>query len=455
MDEYDVVIVGAGSGGYSCALRASQLGMSVLLVERDRLGGTCLHQGCIPTKAMLHAAEVADTVRTAADVGVAARLDGMDWSAFSAYRDAVVGRLFRGLEGLVRSSGVTLVSGDAVLAGPRLVEVGGHRYAGKNLVLATGSVAVPLPGVPFEGRLLSSREALQLADLPGSVVVIGGSVIGVEFASAWRSLGVEVTIVESLPGLVPLEEPSLGKSLARAFRDRGIDVRTGVRVASVSQTEREARVLLETGETLSADVALVAIGRTPNTGGLGLEEHGIVLDDRWIRTDDRLRTTAEHVWAVGDLVRGPQLAHRGFAHGIFLAEEIAGLGPAPVVDELIPRVTYAVPEIASVGLTESGARDRYGDVIETVEYSLAGNGKSLILGGAGLVKLVALRGGPILGVHMVGERMGEQVGEAALLVAWEATAGDAALYVHAHPTQNEALGEAALSLAGKPLHSHG
>jgi dihydrolipoamide dehydrogenase len=262
-----------------------------------------------------------------------------------------------------------------------------------------------------------------------------------------------VTVVEALPSLVPLEEPALAKLLERAFRKRGITVRTGVKVSSVKDTGSGVVVGLENDPELEADLVLVAVGRGPSSSGLGLEDAGVTLDRGWVVTDDRLRTNAPGVYAVGDLVPGLQLAHRGFAHGIFVAEDIAGLDPDPVEDHTIPRVTYCDPEIASVGLTESQAREQHGEV-ETREYNLAGNGKSQILGTTGLVKLVREKGGPIVGVHMIGARMGEQVGEAALMVSWEAFPEDVARFLHAHPTQNESLGEAALALAGKPLHDH-
>jgi dihydrolipoamide dehydrogenase len=286
-------------------------------------------------------------------------------------------------------------------------------------------------------------------------VIIGGSVIGVEFASVWNSFGVDVTIVEGLPSLIPLEDPALVKQLERAFRKRKINFKTGVKFSGVEQTESSAIVTLENGEKLEADLVLVAVGRGPRSAGFGFEEAGITVDRGWVPTDERLHTNVPGVYAVGDLVPGLQLAHRGFAHGIFVAEEIAGLNPQPIIDSGIPRVTYCNPEIASVGITEPQAKEKYGDDnVEIYEYNLGGNGKSQILGTAGLVKLVREKDGPIVGVHMIGARFGEQVGEASLIVNWEAYPEDVAQLIHAHPTQNEALGEAALALAGKPLHSH-
>jgi len=452
-DSYDVVVLGGGSAGYACALRAQQLGLSVVLVERSKLGGTCLHWGCIPTKALLHSAEVADHVRDGGAVGVKASLEGIDMSAVNSYKEGVVSRLYKGLQGLFSAAKIEVVEGSGRLVANDTVEVGDRRLTGRNVVLATGSYARTLPGLEIGGRVLTSDQALELTDVPSSAVVIGGSVIGVEFASVWRSFGAEVTIVEALPRLVPAEDEVLSKNLERAFRKRGIGFKTGASFASVEQSDSGVTVSLEGGDTLEADLLLVAIGRGPSSEGLGFEEAGVTVDRGWVPTDERLRTDVDGVYAVGDLVPGLQLAHRGFAHGIFVAEQIAGLDPMPIVDSGIPRVTYCNPEIASVGLTEAQAKEQYADV-ETYEYNLAGNGRSQILKTAGLVKLVREKDGPIVGVHMIGERMGEQVGEASLTVNWEAFPDDVAALLHSHPTQNEALGEASLALAGKPLHSH-
>lgn len=454
MNDVDLVILGGGSGGYAAALRASQLGLTVVLAERDRLGGTCLHQGCVPTKALLHAAELADAARAGASHGIRTTFDGVDLVGVNAFKDGVVQGLYKGLQGLVQSSGTTFVHGEGRLVGPTTVEVDGQRYTGRNLVLATGSHPRILRGIELDDRVMTSEQAMQLTEVPERAIIIGGSVIGVEFASVWRSFGAEVTIVEGLPSLVPLEDPAIGKQLERSFRRRGIGFRTGALVQDVKSSDDGVLVTLDDGDLMRADVVLIAVGRGPSTTGLGYEEQGIELDRGWVVVDERLRTTVPGVYAVGDLVPGLQLAHRGFAHGVFVAEEIAGLSPDPIEDTGIPRVTYCDPEIASVGLTEPQAREAFGDVA-TYDYNLAGNGKSQILGTTGFVKVVREKDGPIVGVHMIGARMGEQVGEAALMVNWEALPEDVARFVHAHPTQNEALGEAALALAGKPLHAHG
>ncbi|CCH78744.1 Dihydrolipoyl dehydrogenase (E3 subunit of both pyruvate dehydrogenase and 2-oxoglutarate dehydrogenase complexes) [Nostocoides japonicum T1-X7] len=451
---HDVVVLGGGSGGYACALRAAELGLSVALVEKDRLGGTCLHQGCIPTKAFLHAAEVADAARESAAFGVRASLDGIDMPGVLAYKDGVVARLHKGLQGLVASRKVDYVEGEGRLVGPRTVRVGDRDLVGRHVVLATGSSARTLPGLEIGGRVVTSEQALTLSEVPSSVVVLGGGVIGVEFASVYRSFGAEVTVIEALPRLVAAEDEAVSKALDRAFRKRKIGVRTGARFASATQDDTSVTVTLEDGTALTADLLLVAVGRGPVTAGLGYEEAGIAVDRGYVLADERCRTNVEGVYAVGDIVPGLQLAHRGFAQGIFVAEDIAGLDPPPVVEAGIPRVTYCDPEIASVGLTEEQAREAYGEV-EAFEYNLGGNGKSQILRTSGFVKLVRRVDGPVVGVHMIGARMGEQVGEAQLVYNWEAYPEDVTPLIHAHPTQNEALGEAFLALAGKPLHTHG
>ena len=450
---YDVVVLGGGSGGYACALRAAELGLSVALVEKGKLGGTCLHNGCIPTKALLHAAEVADSAREGSRFGIKTTFESVDMSGVHAYKDGVVGRLYKGLQGLVSSRSIEFVQGTGRLGGPDTVDVDGRRITGRNVVLASGSYAKSLPGLEIGGRIMTSDEALTIDHVPARVVVLGGGVIGVEFASVFRSFGSEVSIVEALPRLVAAEDEAISKQLQRAFRKRGIAFRTGVQFIGARQDGDVVTVELEGGDTIESDLLLVAVGRGPTTDGLGYEEAGVTVERGLVPTDERLRTNVPNVYAVGDIVPGLQLAHRGFAQGIFVAEEIAGLSPAPVEDRGIPRVTYCDPEIASVGLTETQAREAYGE-IETYEYNLGGNGKSQILQTQGFVKLVREKDGPVVGVHMIGARMGEQVGEAQLIVNWDAFPTDVASLVHAHPTQNEALGEAHLALAGKPLHAH-
>ena len=452
---FDVVILGGGSGGYAAALRSAQLGKSVALIEKDKLGGTCLHKGCIPTKALLHSAEVADVTKDAAAYGVNAQFQSIDMTQVNKYRDGIVDRLFKGLTGLVSSKNITMVSGEGRLTGPKTVTVNGDSYTGANIVLATGSYSRSLPGLEIGGRVITSEHALQLNFVPGKVLVLGGGVIGVEFASIWKSFGADVTIIEGLPHLVPNEDEAVSKGLERAFRKRGIDFKLGVRFSGVEQNENGVVVSLEDGTKLDGELLLVAVGRGPNTAGLGYEEQGVSIDRGYVLTNERLQTNLAGVYAAGDIVPGLQLAHRGFAQGIFIAEEIAGLNPV-AIDELgIPKVTYCEPEVASVGLSEAKAREVYGtENVSVYEYNLGGNGKSQILGTAGFIKLVRKNNGPVIGVHMIGSRVGEQIGEAQLIVNWEAHPEDVASLLHAHPTMNEAIGEAHMALAGKPLHAH-
>ncbi|GHF07273.1 dihydrolipoyl dehydrogenase [Amycolatopsis deserti] len=450
----DLVILGGGSGGYAAAFRAAELGQSVILIEKDKLGGTCLHRGCIPTKALLHAAEVADTAREGEQFGVKTTLEGVDIAGVHKYKDGVISRLYKGLQGLAKAHKVTVVEGTGTFVGGTTVEVDGTRYTGKNLILATGSYSKTLPGLELGGRIIASDEALTLDWIPEKVVVLGGGVIGVEFASVWASFGVDVTIVEALPRLVPAEDEFASKQLERAFRRRKINFKTGVKFTGAKQDDNGVTVSLESGETLEADLLLVAVGRGPNTAGHGYEEAGVKMERGFVLTDERLRTNLPNVYAVGDIVPGLQLAHRGFAQGIFVAEEIAGLQPKAIDEAGIPRVTYSHPEVASVGLTEAAAKDRYGSDVKTFTYDLAGNGKSQILKTSGAIKVIKAPDGPVVGLHLVGDRVGELIGEAQLIYNWEAFPEDVAPLIHAHPTQTEALGEAHLALAGKPLHVH-
>ncbi|EWC61426.1 Dihydrolipoamide dehydrogenase of branched-chain alpha-keto acid dehydrogenase [Actinokineospora spheciospongiae] len=450
----DLVILGGGSGGYACAFRAAELGLSVILVEKDKVGGTCLHRGCIPTKALLHAAEVADNAREGDQFGVKSSLEGIDMNGVNSYKDSIVTNLHKGLQGLFKANKVTVVEGAGTFVGPNKVTVDGQTYTGRNVVLATGSYAKTLPGLEIGGRIITSDQALNLDHVPEKVVVLGGGVIGVEFASVWRSFGAEVTIVEALPRLVPLEDEWASKQLERAFRKRGIKFKTGVRFTGATQSDTGVSVSLESGESIDADLLLVAVGRGPNSAGHGYEEAGVTMDRGFVITDERLRTNLPGVYAVGDLVPGLQLAHRGFQQGIFIAEDIAGQNPKVIDEAGIPKVTYCKPEVASVGLSEAQAKEKYGSA-ETLVYALSGNGKSQILKTSGGVKLVKAPDGPVVGITLVGERVGELIGEAQLIYSWEAYPEDVAPLIHAHPTQTEALGEAFLALAGKPLHVHG
>ena len=451
---FDLVVLGAGSGGYAAALRASQLGMSVGLIEKNKVGGTCLHVGCIPTKALLHAAEIADAARDSAQFGINATLEGIDVAGVTKYRESIVSSKHKGLQGLIKARGITTIAGEGRLTSPTTVQVGDDTITGKNVVLATGSYSRTLPGLEIGGRVITSEQALELDHVPQKVAVLGGGVIGVEFSSVWRSFGAEVHIIEALPHLVPMEDEAISKLFERAYRKRGIEFTLGKRFQGVTQDDNGVVVTLDDGTTIEADILLVAVGRGPSTAGLGFEEVGVSMDRGFVLTNERLETSIPGLYAVGDIVPGLQLAHRGFQHGIFVAEELAGLKPVVIDDVTVPKVTYSEPEVASVGLTEAKAKEVHGDdAIASYDYNLAGNGKSHILETSGIIKVIRVKDGPVVGVHMIGARVGEQIGEAQLIVNWDAYPEDIAPLLHAHPTQNEALGEAFLALAGKPLHS--
>jgi dihydrolipoamide dehydrogenase len=455
VSQFDLVILGGGSGGYAAALRGAQLGLTVALIESDKVGGTCLHRGCIPTKALLHSAEIADGAREGSKFGVKSTLNGMDMDGVNAYKDGVINKLYKGLSGLVKSRGIVFVEGHGKLVSKDTVEVAGVKYTGKNIVLATGSYAKTLPGLEIDGeKIITSDHGTKLNYVPKSVIVLGGGVIGSEFASVWKSFGSDVTIVEGLPRLIALEDESSSKQLERAFRKRGINLELGVKFASVVKNKKDVTVTLEDGKSLTAELLMVAVGRGPVSDNIGYQEQGITMDRGYVLVDDKCRTNIPGIWAVGDLIPTLQLAHVGFAEGILVAEEIAGLNPRPINYDGIPRVTYSDPEVASVGLTTAEAKNRGHDVVE-LTYDLAGNGKAQILNTSGSIKLVAQKDGPVLGIHMVGARVGELLAEAELIYNWEARASDVAPLIHAHPTLSEAMGEAHMALAGKPLHAHG
>jgi len=452
---FDLVILGGGSGGYAAAFRASELGLSVALIEKDKVGGTCLHRGCIPTKAMLHSAEIADGAREGASVGVKSTFDGIDVPAVHAYKDGVVNRLYKGLQGLVKANKITYIEGEGRLVSPTAVEVTGERYEGRHVLLATGSTPRSLPGLDIDGnRVITSEHALTLDRVPASVVVLGGGVIGVEFASVWKSFGAEVTIVEALPHLLPLEEESSSKLLERAYRRRGINFELGARFESVKTTDAGVVVTLEGGKTIEAEYLLVAVGRGPVSAGLGYEENGVATERGFVLVDEYCQTNVATISAVGDLIPTLQLAHVGFAEGILVAERLGGLSPVPIDYDGVPRITYSEPEVASVGLTEAKAKEKYGDTLKSFTYDLAGNGRSQILKTSGAVKVISVIDGPVVGIHIVGSRVSELIAEAQLIYNWEALPSEVAQLLHPHPTQTEAIGEAHMALAGKPLHVH-
>src|SRR5271166_4479515 len=456
---YDIVVLGGGSGGYACALRAAELGQRVALIEKDKVGGTCLHKGCIPTKALLHSAEVADQARESESFGVRSSFDGIDITAVHAYKNKVVDRLWKGLQSTIASRKIETIDGYGRLISPTQVQVGDTVYEGGHIVLATGSEPRSLPGLDLDGeRVISSDDALRFGRVPSSVVILGGGVIGVEFASVWRSFGADVTIVEMMPQLLPLEDESSAKLLQRAFRRRGIGFELGARFESVKHTDTGVTVTLAGGKTLDADLLLVAVGRGPVSAGLGYEEAGVQMERGYVKVDEYCRTSVPTISAVGDLIATPQLAHVGFAEGIMVAERVAGLDVTPIDYDGVPRITYSEPEVASVGLTSAQVAERRLEVTE-FSYPLGGNGRSVILQTQGAAKVIAARredgtAGEVLGVHLVGSRVGELIAEGQLIYNWDAEPSDVAQLIHPHPTQSEIIGEAHLALAGKPLHFH-
>jgi dihydrolipoamide dehydrogenase len=461
---YDVVILGSGTGGYSAAIRAAGLGLKVGLVEQeDRCGGTCLNRGCIPTKALLHAAEVMDGVHEASERwGIKATVESIDYSATVANREDIVTKNVKGLEGHLKKDGIAILRGRGRVTGPRAVQVKGigEVTANRALVLASGSQPKSIPGLEIDGRrVISSDHALKLDHLPKSVIVLGAGAVGVEFASFWRSMGAEVTVVEVLPGLVPLEDADSQRELNRAFKKRGITSMVETRLEDTKVAEEQVTVTVtdakdKTSE-VSAELLLVATGRGPVTADLGYEDIGVKLDGGFVvpKSWDTLETDVEGVYAVGDILPPPSLAlaHASFAEGMLVAETIAGQ-PSPPIDYAgIPRVTYCTPEVASVGLTETQAREQGHDVV-TNKFPFNATAKGLIHGQGGMVKVVAAKDGPVLGVHLVGARVTDLVAEAMLIYNWEALPIDVAQYIHPHPTLSEAVGEAHLSLAGRGLH---
>ena len=457
-ETYDVAVLGSGTGGYSAALRAAELGKRVALIERDdRLGGTCLLRGCIPTKALLQSAAVMDDINRAETWGIKASGEP-DWPAVQSFKSKVVDKLVGGLTGLVKMRKIDVIQGTGKLVpGRTAVDVEGRIVEATDVVLATGSFARLLPGLEVGERVITSDEALERDSLPKSAVVIGAGAVGLEFASFYRSMGAEVTVIEALPRLAPLEDEEISKEAARAFRKRGITSFADAKVQDVKESAESVEVTYEAGgktETVSAEICLVAVGRGPISDGAGFEEAGIELERGYVKVDPQLQTTVPHVWAVGDVAATPyQLAHVSFAEGFAVAERIAGLDPPEIEYTGVCRVTYCSPEIASVGLTEAQARERGHDV-QVEKLNMQAIGKANILAEGGVVKLVGFAGGgPVLGVHMIGPHVTDLVAEGMLIVNWEAVPAEVATLIHPHPSLSEAVGEAHLALAGKPLNT--
>jgi len=458
-DHFDVVVLGGGPGGYAAALYGAAAGLNIAMVEEARVGGTCLHRGCIPAKELLQTAEVLRTVRNAKEFGVDAGQPTVDLAASLARKQQVVDRLTKGLEGLLKGRKVTVVpgTGTVVDAGARHVRVSdGTDLTGDALILATGSEPRSIPGFEFDGeQVLSSDHVLTRDSVPGRTAIIGGGAIGCEFASYLADVGSEVTVLEAMPSILPGVDAEVAQVVARSFKKRRIVVETGVNVAGI---EKGAAVTLRVRKgdvtaDLEVDVVIVSVGRSPRSAGIGLEGSGIEVDQRgFVVVDDHLRTSVPGVYAVGDLVPTPALAHVGFAEAIVAIRTILG-EEVPAIDyERVPWGIYCHPEVAFTGLTEQTALDRGYDV-ETSVHRFIGNGRALIIGEPdGVVKIVAERDGPILGVHIAGPWATELIAEAYLSVNWEATAADIGLLIHAHPTLSELFGESALALTGRSLH---
>jgi dihydrolipoamide dehydrogenase len=475
-DSFDLVILGGGNAGYACAFRAAELGMSVAMIEKDKVGGTCLHRGCIPTKALLHAGELLDEIRHADQFGIKADQPGYDWEQVKKFKDSVVGSMYKGLSGLVKRKKVTHFDGYGRLTDNKTVTVEvegqGERAvkAKVAVVLATGSFPRDLPFIEADGkRVHNSNHGLEADDMPRSVVVVGGNYIGLEFASVFRSFGAEVTVVEMLPKIAPGEDSDISEALLKLLQRRGIAFELGVTVIGAKTADKGVEVEVErrsdgspTGveaKTIEADRMFVAIGRAPRTDSMGFEETGIKLEKGFIVVDQMFSTGVDGVYAIGDAIHvpdanwmHPQLAHVAFIEGIKVAEHLAGKNPVPVDYKNIPHIIYCQPEVASVGITEDKAKE-LGLEVNTARYPFAANARSLMLGGGqGFVKTIAEKGGAVIGVHAVGARVSDIITEAQLATSWEAFPDELAELIHPHPTLSEGIGETFLDLAGKPLH---
>ena len=461
-EHYDVVVIGGGPGGYASALYAGAAGLRVALVEHDKVGGTCLHRGCIPAKELLETATVFRTVAGAKEFGVQADQPTVDFPTSQARKQKVVDQLWKGLQGLLKQRKVTVVPGRGALGAGKVVRVeGGTELRGDHVVLATGSVPRTIPGFDVDGRVvLTSDEVLALERLPSSAVVVGGGAIGCEFASMMADLGTQVTVLEALPKLLPGCDADVVDVIAKSFKRRGIDVRTGVPVHGHEPNGNGNGTVVRfgDGESVTVDQVVVSVGRRPLSEELGLDGTGVEVDERgFVRVDERMRTGEPGVYAVGDVVATPQLAHVAFAEAIVAVKDILGEEPVPVDYARVPWCIYCHPEVAFAGLSEEAAREAGHDVVVS-KHRFAGNGRALILGEAeGLVKVIAEKGadgraGRLLGVHMVGPWVTEQLAEGYLAVNWEALPDDVGHFIHPHPTLSETFGETVLALTGRGLH---
>ncbi|HET9075491.1 MAG TPA: dihydrolipoyl dehydrogenase [Acidimicrobiales bacterium] len=460
--EFDVVIIGGGPAGYAAALRGGLAGLNIAVVEKDKVGGTCLHRGCIPAKEFLETATVYRTVVGAKEFGIAADPPSIEFAQSQARKQKVVDQLWKGLQGLMKKRKVTTFAGTGSLGPDRVVRVDdGTELVGKHVILASGSVPRTIPGFDVDGRIvMTSDEVLSLERLPASAVVIGGGAIGCEFASMLADLGTQVTVLEALPKILPGCDKDVADVVLRSFKKRGIEVRTGVAVTGHTPGEdgRSTTVNFGDGEQVTVEAVVVSVGRRPLSDSLGLEGTAVQVDQRgFVQVDEYMRTGEPGVFAAGDLVNTPALAHVGFAEAVLIIDQILGDRVVPVDYTKVPWCIYCQPEVAFAGLSEEAAREAGYDVVAKKD-PFGGNGRALIVGEPeGLVKVICEKqpdgsAGRILGVHMVGPWVTEQLGQGYLAVNWEATPGEVAQYIQPHPTLSETFGETVLALTGRGLH---
>ena len=453
--DFDVAILGGGMGGYPAAIRASQLGLKVALVEADKLGGTCLHIGCIPTKALLESSELYHRVATrGVEFGLKAEVVGYDYQRIAQRRDAVVGQLYKGVQYLMKKNKIEVIQGRGRLRDRNSIEVNGKQVKAPNLILATGSSVKTLPGLELDGQfIISSDNAVLAKDVPESICIIGAGAVGVEFATFYSELGVKVTMLEALDRLVPLEDEEVSKELLSSFKKAGIDVRVGVKVSGARKARDGVSVDTDQGEVWAKQL-LVAVGRAAVSKELGLEQVGVQLHPNgFIKVDEWMRTSAESIHAIGDVVGGYLLAHAASHEGIVAAEDIAGQRTAPMEQELVTRCTYSHPQIASVGLTEKQAREK-GHEVKVGRFPFSAIGRAQIHGDtAGFVKIVSdAKTGQMLGTHIIGSEATELIAEPALTQLFQGDAWELGRNIHPHPTLSEAVMEAAMAVDGHAIH---
>ncbi|AXV06955.1 Dihydrolipoamide dehydrogenase of branched-chain alpha-keto acid dehydrogenase [Euzebya pacifica] len=463
-ETFDVVVLGGGTGGYSCALRAAGLGLSVALVEKAKVGGTCLHWGCIPTKAFLHAAEVAEHAKHGPDLGVKSAFDGVDIDKVIGYKNGIVDANWKGLQATLKGRGVTTFNGHGTLTGPNTISVetdGGSVdvEATKAFVLATGSRPKTLPFAEVDGELvITSDEAMYMERVPSRPIVLGASAVGVEFATVWNGYGAdEVTIIEAMDAVVPLEDIDTQKTLKRELKKNGITAMTGEFVEKVEKGDGTVTVTTKSGKTVEGDLLMLAIGRGPVTDGMNIEATGVTLDRGFITVDEYCRTGVTFgdggvVYAIGDVIPTLGLAHASFMEGMLVANQVAGEPVTPIDYRGVPKVYYCTPEIGAVGYTEQELKEE-GIEFDAKKFPFSHNARAMMQGGSGHVKVLAAKGGgKVLGVHIVGPHATDLIAEGQMIYNWEALPTDVAEFIHPHPTLSEAVGEAHMALAGRALH---